>query len=81
VLSSRQVFSEPLTVTFRQGGEKIRLKGHAHRKQVKHLLQNAQVPPWDRGFLPFIWQKDQLIQVGERWVAEGFEGVISWAAT
>ena len=70
-----QPSSQPLRVTWRQGGEVIRLAERG-RRDVKRLLQEAEVPPWERGRLVVIMQAsvclgvvappDQLL-----WQAEG----------
>ena len=44
----------PLRVHARRGGERLHLGGRAHRHQLKHLLQERGVPPWDRRHLPLI---------------------------
>lgn len=61
-----------LQVTTRQGGEKIRLPNRGTR-DVKRLLQERNLPPWQRQQLPFIWHQRQLIAVGDQLLAEGWE--------
>ncbi|SFB97107.1 tRNA(Ile)-lysidine synthase [Marinospirillum celere] len=61
-----------LQVTARQGGEKIRLPNRGTR-DVKRLLQERNLPPWQRQQLPFIWHQGQLIAVGDQLLAEGWE--------
>ncbi|MBU1187555.1 MAG: tRNA lysidine(34) synthetase TilS [Gammaproteobacteria bacterium] len=53
-----------LQVTARIGGERIRLRdGHHHR--VKSLLQQANIPVWQRARLPLIWHRNRLIAVAD----------------
>lgn len=53
-----------LHVTARTGGERIRLRdGHHHR--VKTLLQQANIPVWQRARLPLIWHRNRLIAVAD----------------
>ncbi len=54
---------DDLAVRFRQGGEKIQLSGHAHHQELKKLMQQWQVPPWQRERIPLLYQGDVLISV------------------
>lgn len=62
---------QQLQARSRQGGETLHLAGRGHR-DVKRLLQEKGVPPWQRQQLPFIWQGDTLIAVGDLLVAAGW---------
>lgn len=59
--------SETLTVGFRQGGERFRPVGRAHSQELKKLLQDAGIPPWQRDRLPLLFlgseEKRQLLAV------------------
>ncbi|WP_404420027.1 tRNA lysidine(34) synthetase TilS [Marinospirillum sp.] len=63
-----------LQVTSRQGGETIRLQNRGSR-DVKRLLQELNLPTWQRNQLPFIWHRGKLIAVGNRLIAEGWEAL------
>jgi tRNA(Ile)-lysidine synthase len=54
---------EKLRITNRKGGE--RFKPHAARptRTLKHLLQEANIPPWQRENLPLIYWHDTLAYV------------------
>lgn len=70
-----QPFSQPLRVTWRQGGEVIRLAGRG-RRDVKRLLQEAEVPPWERERLVVIMQESACLGAIDPagkllWQAEG----------
>lgn len=56
-------FSQPLTVGFREGGERIRLPGRKHRHRLKKLLQEHEVPPWLRERLPLLFHGNELVAV------------------
>lgn len=45
-----------LWVRFRQGGERFRPAGRAHHQELKKLLQEASIPPWERDRLPLIYR-------------------------
>jgi tRNA(Ile)-lysidine synthase len=44
-----------LIVGFRQGGERFRPVGRAHSQELKKLLQQAGIPPWERERLPLVY--------------------------
>jgi len=67
-----------LTVRHRRGGERIKLAGAVHTRELRALLQEAAVPPWRRERLPLVYAGDALLAVvgvaesaaGARWCAE-----------
>lgn len=65
-------FNGDWNLRFRRGGEKIQLMGRSHHSQLKHLMQDWQVPPWLRDRVPLIFDGDQLIAVAGYGVAEGY---------
>lgn len=73
-LSSKKLTAthQEFSVTSRQGGEVIELENRGKR-DVKRLLQEANLPPWQRNQQPFIWQGKQLIAVGQLLVAKGYQ--------
>jgi len=50
-------------VAFRQGGEKCRLPGRAHRHTLKQVLQEAAVPPWQRARIPLIYSDGEIAAI------------------
>ena len=72
-----ELLLQPLQVKFRQGGERIKLVGRQHSQSLKHLFQEAGIPPWERDCIPFIYYQNQLVAVGE-WVADGFSADNGW---
>lgn len=60
------------TLRARQGGERLSLPNRGQR-DVKRLLQELDLPPWERNQLPFIWHENTLIAVGDQLIAEGWE--------
>jgi len=59
-----------LQVRFRQGGETFYWR--SHQRAVKKLLQTAQLPPWQRPFIPLIYFKNTLVAIPNIGVADGF---------
>jgi tRNA(Ile)-lysidine synthase len=62
----------PVEVRFRTGGERCRPAGRAHHQTLKHLLQEAGVPPWERERLPLIYVGGELAAVGDLWTCHPF---------
>jgi tRNA(Ile)-lysidine synthase len=63
-----------LSVRFRAGGERLRPRGHQHHRELKKLLQEAHVVPWMRSRIPLLYRQDELVAVGDLWVADPREG-------
>lgn len=62
-----------LNIRFRRGGERCKPAARRHSQTLKRLLQEYQVAPWLREFLPLIYSGDELVAVGDLWVCEGFQ--------
>lgn len=65
---------ERVDIRFRQGGERIRHKGK--NRCVKKLLQQWQIPPWERDQLPLIYIDDQLAMIADLAVSDKWEPVL-----
>lgn len=50
-----------VTVRFRQNGEKVKLAEHSQHKALKNLMQQWQVPTWEREQLALIFAGELLI--------------------
>ena len=61
-LQRREGGSAPLRLTPRQGGERLRLTGRGSR-DLKRLLQEADLPPWERERLLVAWHGDAVAAV------------------
>lgn len=66
------VLTEGVEIRWRRGGERIRLAGQQHRRELKDLLREAGIVPWMRSRIPLLWYKDELAAVGDLWVADEF---------
>ncbi|MEB4592867.1 tRNA lysidine(34) synthetase TilS [Candidatus Thiothrix sp. Deng01] len=55
-----QASPEPVTVRFRQGGEKVWLRQRGGHHSLKKLLQEAGVAPWERERLPLVYVGTRL---------------------
>ena len=73
-----------LSVSLRQGGEKLRLQPGGSTRSLKNLLQEARMPPWERERLPLIYCADTLVAVPGLGVASGWQaggGNVGWTIT
>jgi tRNA(Ile)-lysidine synthase len=73
-----------LSVSLRQGGEKLRLQRGGSTRSLKNLLQEARMPPWERERLPLIYCADTLVAVPGLGVASGWRagaGNVGWTIT
>jgi tRNA(Ile)-lysidine synthase len=73
-----------LSVSLRQGGEKLRLQPGGSTRSLKNLLQEARMPPWERERLPLIYCADKLVAVPGLGVASGWQagaGNAGWTIT
>ncbi len=69
---SEQALHGRLMLRPRVGGEGIRLAPGGPTRKLKHLFQEAGVPPWTRETLPLLWIDDQLAAVPGLWIAAEF---------
>lgn len=63
----------PVSVRFRQGGERCRLVGRLHSQSLKHLLQEHAIPPWQRNQIPLIYIGDKLAAVADKWICQPYQ--------
>jgi tRNA(Ile)-lysidine synthase len=64
----------PLSVHYRQGGERCRLPGREGAHELKKLFQEAGIPPWIRERVPLIYVGEDLAAAGDFWVCLDFAG-------
>ena len=66
-----------IQIRLRQGGERCRLIGRAHHARVKHLLQEAGIPPWQRTGLPLLYIDERLAAIPNIGVCDEFAAASS----
>lgn len=71
-LSLSKLADQPLTVRFRQGGERCQPAGRSASQTLKKLLQEYGVKPWLRDRMPLIYCGDDMVAVGDLWVNQGW---------
>jgi tRNA(Ile)-lysidine synthase len=64
-----------LEVRFRQGGEVLQPAGRRGHHTLKKLLQEWQVPDWERSRVPLVFSKGVLVAVAGFCVCEGFQAL------
>jgi tRNA(Ile)-lysidine synthase len=65
-LEPAQAFDAPLDARLRVGGERITLPGRTHSSELKHVLQDLGLPPWERARLPLLFAPDgELLAAGD----------------
>lgn len=52
-----------VSIRTRRGGERFRPDGRRPRRELKKLLQEHGVPPWQREIMPLLWCDDDLVWV------------------
>ena len=69
---NKDLLNESLKICFRKGGEVFHPAGRLHSQRLKKLLQEANIPPWDRESIPLVYFKDELIAVVGLWVCKQY---------
>lgn len=63
-----------LTLRFRRGGERLKPVGRKHSRPLKKWLQEAGVVPWMRERIPLLYRDEELVAVGDLWLADAVRG-------
>jgi len=57
-----------LRVSWRRGGERLRVRPGGARRALKSLLQEARVPPAERARLPLLFRDGELVAAADLWI-------------
>jgi tRNA(Ile)-lysidine synthase len=60
-LSLARLNAGRVEIGMRQGGERLRLAAQGSLRSLKNLLQEADMPPWQRACLPLLWCDGELV--------------------
>jgi len=71
-LLSKDILSLPLSIRFRQGGEKLKPTGRSGSHTLKSLFQEAAIPSWQRARIPFLYAGDRLVAVVGHYLYDAF---------
>jgi tRNA(Ile)-lysidine synthase len=84
-INLKKLVESPVTIRFRQGGERTRPDCKRPRRSLKNRLREASLPPWEREALPLIYSGERLVCVPgigiecDFQAAPGEQGlVVSW---
>jgi tRNA(Ile)-lysidine synthase len=69
---NKDLLNESLEICFRKGGEFFHPVGRLHSQRLKKLLQEANIPPWDRETIPLVYYKNELIAVVGLWICKQY---------
>lgn len=61
--------AQPFEMRLWRGGERLRPAGHAFKKSVNRLFQESGTEPWLRNRIPLIYSGEQLLAIGDTWLA------------
>lgn len=67
----------PLTVTFRRGGERMRVRADGPARPVRLLLQELRVPPWQRDRTPLIHDALGVAAIGTALVSDRLQSALA----
>ena len=73
----KQLLSQPISIRFRQGGERYRRRSHDHSHSLKHWFQEQAIPPWERNTIPLIYWGEELLQIGHMIIYQEFTKVLN----
>ena len=76
--------SQSLLICGRSGGERVRLAHNRPARSLKQQYQSADVPAWERPYLPLVWAGDTLLLAAgigmdcSRFVTQGERIALRW---
>lgn len=70
---SRTRIGTAVQVRSRRGGERCQVHPGRPRRTLKNLMQEAGIPPRERGYVPLVFADGRLAAVGDRWVCAPFD--------
>ncbi len=62
-LDADRLKARSVSLVWRKGGERIRLKNRQHQSELKKLLQSHRTLPWERNNLPYLKVDDEIAWV------------------
>ena len=84
-ISLRKIENAPLRIKFREGSERFKPQLSRPHRSLKVMLQNANMPPWQREQLPLIFMDETLVIIPNMGVAAGLQAssdelglVVNW---
>lgn len=75
-LALHRLAANPLRIRHRQGGEHFKPFADRPGRSLKHWLQDAAMPPWQREQLPLLFANDELVWVPGLGMACGWQAAV-----
>lgn len=72
-IDAQRLRGAQLRVRSRRGGERMQLAANRPRRALKSILQDAEVPPWQRAALPLVMCDDVVVAVPQIGVDAGWQ--------
>jgi tRNA(Ile)-lysidine synthase len=79
-VSAAKLAQGAVSVRRRNGGEKFQPQAARPRRSLKHLLQDAALPPWEREILPLLYCGEALVWAPDIGVDSRFQAAAREAA-
>lgn len=76
-----RMLPDPLRVSWRSGGEKLRVAANRRHRDLRALLQEWDIVPWMRSRIPLIYAGDVLVAVGDLAIAAEFRAAADQPGT
>jgi tRNA(Ile)-lysidine synthase len=71
-ISKQRLAAAPVTIRFREGGERCHPQGRQHSQTLKKLFQEYGIPTWERDSIPLLFCGEQLAAAIGYWVCVPF---------
>lgn len=65
-----KLVDDTIQISYRQGGERCHLANQQNSKALKKVLQQLDIPPWEREKLPLFYHGESLIGVGSLFICQ-----------
>ena len=75
-LACERLGADKLRIASREGGERFKPDANRPTRTLKHLLQEADIPPWERDRIPLVYLDDALAVVPGIGVAADFQAQV-----
>ncbi len=74
-INAKKLMENSVAVRLRKGGERFQLNCKRPRRSLKKILQEAEIPEWERNSLPLLLSGDQLVWVAGIGIDCGFQAM------
>jgi tRNA(Ile)-lysidine synthase len=71
-IKAKLIKNKRVEIRYRKGGEKIKPVGRLRNCELKKLLQESEIPPWNRDCIPLLYIDNKLAEVAGYWIEDAF---------